>query len=118
MVEASGFKTGHLKLTHGYACYSSLPDRAHAERGVSFCFDGEVDRTNTYTVAFDNDQLGLTPCANVPRILDYHQALLEGEPTNTMVGSFEANEANVHTICSRSGMFIPFELVDFCWGKT
>jgi hypothetical protein len=46
MVLTSGSKTGHLKLTHGYARYSSRPVRAHVDRGASFCFEGEVDGTN------------------------------------------------------------------------
>jgi hypothetical protein len=68
-------------------------------------------------VAFNRDQLGLTPYVNVPRILDRHQSMLKGEPTNAMVGPFEADESNVHTIHSRGGMFIKVELVDFLLGK-
>jgi hypothetical protein len=117
MVAASGYNTGHLKRTHGYAHYSSRPCREHIGRGASFCFEGEVDGTNAYSMAFDMDQLGLTPYVNVPRMLDHHQALLEGEPTKAMVGPFEADEANVHTIRSCGGMFIPFELVELFLGK-
>jgi hypothetical protein len=68
-------------------------------------------------MASDRNQLGFNPYVNVLRMLDRHQALLEGDNTKTMVGPFEADEANVHTILSCSGMFIPFELVDFFWGK-
>jgi hypothetical protein len=118
MVADSGFKTVHLKITHGYAHYSIWPGRVHSGHGASFCFEGEVDGTDAYTVAFDRDQLGLTPYVNVPRILDHRQALMEGEPVKAMVGPFEADEANIHTIRSIGGMFIPFELVDFCWGRT
>jgi hypothetical protein len=117
MVTGSGSKTGNLKLTHGYARYSSRPGRVHIDRGASFCFEGKVDGTDAYSVAFDMDQLGLTPYVNVLRMLDCHQSLLEGEPTKAMVGPFEADEANVLTIHSRGGMFIPFELEDFLLGK-
>jgi hypothetical protein len=34
-----------------------------------------------------------------------------------MVGPFEADEANVHTILSRGGMLIPFEIGEFLLGK-
>jgi hypothetical protein len=117
MIAASGSKTGHLKITHVYAHYFSWLGRVHIDRGASFCFEGEVDCTNAFLVASDRDKLGLTPYINVPRMLDRHQLLLEGEPTKAMVGSFKANEANVHTIRSRGGMFIPFELQDFLLGK-
>jgi hypothetical protein len=53
----------------------------------------------------------MTPYVNVPRMLDRHQTLLAGEPTKTMVGPFEADATNVHTVRTRGAMFIPFELV-------
>jgi hypothetical protein len=117
MVADSGSKTSHLKLTHGYAHYSSRPGRVHIDCGAIFCFEGEVDGTDAYTVAFDRDQLDLTPYVNVSIMLDRHQALLEGDPTKAMLEPFEADESNAHTIHSRGGMFIPFELVEFLFEK-
>jgi hypothetical protein len=48
---------------------------------------------------------------------DRHHNLLVGEPAKAMVGPFEDDDANVHTIRSRSAMFIPFELVALLLGK-
>jgi hypothetical protein len=84
---------------------------------TNFCYEGEVEGTDAYTIAFDRDQLGLTPYVNVPQMLDRHMALLESEPLKHMVGPFEADEANVHTIRTRSAMFVPYELVDLLLGK-
>jgi hypothetical protein len=111
MVADSESKTGHLKITHGYARYSSRAGHANIGRGATFCFEGEVDGTDAFTVAFDWDQMGMTLYVNVPRMPDRHQTLLTGEPTKTMVGPFEADAANVHTVRTRGAMFIPFELV-------
>jgi hypothetical protein len=76
-----------------------------------------VDGTDAYTVAFDSGQLGMTPYVNVPRTPDRHLTLLEGEPAKEMVGPFEADAANVHTIRTRGSMFAPFDLVEFLLGK-
>jgi hypothetical protein len=76
-----------------------------------------VDGTDATIIVFDRDQLGLTPYVNVPPMSDRHHTLLIGEPTNDMVGPFEAEDANVHTIRSRCVMFIPFELVALLLGK-
>jgi hypothetical protein len=111
MVADSESKTVHLKITHGYARYSSRAGHANIDRGATFCFEGEVDGTDASTVAFYRDQLGMTPYINVPRMPDRHQTLLTGEPTKTMVGLFEADATNVHTVRTRGAMFIPFELV-------
>jgi hypothetical protein len=46
MITTSGSKTGHLKLTYGYARYSSRPGRVHVDRGASFCLEGKVDGTD------------------------------------------------------------------------
>jgi hypothetical protein len=111
MVADSESKTGHLKITHGHAHYSSRAGHANIDRGATFCFEGEVDGTGASTVAFDRDQLGMTPYVNVPQMPDRHQTLLAGEPTKTMVGPFEADATNVHTVRTRGAMFTPFELV-------
>jgi hypothetical protein len=76
MVASEGSKTGVLKLTHGHALYSSRRGRAHVDRGTSFCYEGDVNGTDAYTFAFDRNQLGLTPCVNVPRTADRHYTLL------------------------------------------
>jgi hypothetical protein len=68
-------------------------------------------------MTLDRDQLGLTPYVNVPRTMDCHQTLLEGDPGNAMVRPFEGNKANVHAIRSHGGMFIRFELMVFLLGK-
>jgi hypothetical protein len=114
MVVDLGSKTGWLNR---HARYSSRPRRSHADRGASLCFEGEVDGTDAYTVAFDNDHLGMNRYVNMPRILEHHQDLLDDEPTKAMVRPFKADEANVHTIRIRGGMFIPYELVEFLLGK-
>jgi hypothetical protein len=44
-------------------------------------------------------------------------ALLESEPHQPMVGPFEADEAGVHTIRTRNGMFVPYELVGLLLGR-
>jgi hypothetical protein len=111
MVADSESRTSHLKITHGYARYSSRAGHTNIDRGATFYFEGEVDGTDASTVEFDRYQLGMTPYANVPRMPDRHQTLLAGEPTKTMVGPFEADAANVNTIWTRGAMFIPFELV-------
>jgi hypothetical protein len=98
MVALEGSKTGVLKLTHGHALYSIRPRRAHADRGTSFCYEGEVDGNDAYTFAFDRNQLGMTPYFNVPRTADQHHTLIEGEPANDRVGPFAKDAANVHTI--------------------
>jgi hypothetical protein len=117
MVADAGSKTGRLKLTHGHASYTSRPGRAHVDRGATFCYEGELEGTDACTVAFDRNQLGLTPYINVAQMPDRHLSLLEGEPTKAMVGPFEASDANVHTIRTRTSMFIPFELVSSLLGK-
>jgi hypothetical protein len=53
----------------------------------------------------------MTSYVNVPRMPDRHQTLLAGEPTKTMVGPFEADASNVHTVRTRGAMFIPFKIV-------
>jgi hypothetical protein len=40
MVVDSESKTGHLKITHGYAHYSSRAGHANIDRGATFCFEG------------------------------------------------------------------------------
>jgi hypothetical protein len=111
VVADSESKTGHLKITHGYARYSSRAGQVNLDRGATFCFEGEVDGTDASTVAFDRDQLGMTPYVNVPRIPYRHHTLLAGEPGKAMVAPFEADAANVHTVRTRGSMYIPFELV-------
>jgi hypothetical protein len=117
MVADAGSKTGRLKLTYGHASYTSRPGRAHVDRGATFCYEGELEGTDACTVAFDRNQLDLTPYINVAQMPDRHLSLLEGEPTKTMVGPFEASDANVHTIRTRTAMFVPFELVSYLLGK-
>jgi hypothetical protein len=117
MVADSESKTGHLKITHGYARYSSRADQANLDRGATFCFEGDVDGTDASTVAFDRDQLGMTPYVNVPRMLDRHQSLLAGEPGKAMAGPFEADAANVHTTRTRGAMYTPFDLVPLLLDK-
>jgi hypothetical protein len=117
MVASEGSNTGVLNLNHGHALYSSRPGKVHVNRGTSFCYEGGVDGTDAYTVAFDAGQLGMTPYVNVPRTPDRHLTLLEGEPAKEMVGPFEADAANVHTIRTRGSMFVPFDLVEFLLGK-
>jgi hypothetical protein len=117
MVAAPGSKTGRIKLNHGHARYSIRPGRADVDRGASFCFEGELDGTDAYTVAFDNSQLGLTPYVNVPRVSNRRQALLEVKPTKAMVGPFEVNEVNVHIMWIRGVMCIPFDLVELLLRK-
>jgi hypothetical protein len=111
MVVDSESKTGHLKITHGFARYSSRAGQANLDRAATFCFEGEVDGTDASNVAFDRDQLGITPYVNVPCMPDRHQTLLDGEPGKAMVGPFEADAANVHTVRTREAMYIPFDLV-------
>jgi hypothetical protein len=111
MVADSESKTGHLKVTHGYARYASQAGQANVDRGATFCFEGEVDDTDASTVAFDRDQLGTMPYINVPRMPDRHQTLLAGEPSKATVGPFEASAANVHTVRTRGATCTPFELV-------
>jgi hypothetical protein len=53
----------------------------------------------------------MTPYVDVPRMPDQDQTLLVGEPSKAMVGPFEADTANVHTVRTRGAMLIPFELV-------
>jgi hypothetical protein len=84
--------------------------------GLPF-FEGGVDGTDSTTIAFDRDQLGLTPYINVPRMPDRHHTLLIDEPIKDVVGPFEAEDANVHTIRSRYAMLITFELVALIPGK-
>jgi hypothetical protein len=103
--------TGHLKVTHGYARYASRASQANVDRGETFCFEGEVDVTNASTVAFDRDQLGMTPYVNVPWMPDQYQTLLAGEPSKATMGPFEASAANFHTVRTRGAMIIPFDLV-------
>jgi hypothetical protein len=59
------------------------------DRGATFYFEGEVDGTDASMVAFDWDQLGMTPYVYVPRMPGRHQTLLVGEPSKAMVGPFE-----------------------------
>jgi hypothetical protein len=68
-------------------------------------------------VVFDKDQLGLTPYVNVPRMPDRHQTLLIGEPAKAMVGPFEADKDNVHTVRTMGAMCVPFEFVECLLGK-
>jgi hypothetical protein len=117
MVAGAGSKSGRLKLTHGHASYTIRPGRGHVDRGATFCYEGELEGTDACTVAFDRNQLGMTPYINVAQMPDRHLSLLEGEPTKAMVGPFEASDANVHTIRTRTAMFIPFELVSSLLGK-
>jgi hypothetical protein len=117
MVADSESKTGHLKVTHGYVRYASRAGQANVDREATFCFEGEVDGTDASTVAFDRDQLGMTPYVNVLRMPDRHQTLLVGEPSKAMVGPFEASAANVHTVRASGAMFIPFELVPLLLDK-
>jgi hypothetical protein len=117
MVAADGAKTGHLKILHGFARYPGQAGKPNPDRKTNFCYEGEVEGTDAYTIAFDRDQLGLTAYVNVPQMLDRHMALLESEPSKPMVGPFEADEANVHTIRTRSAMFVPYDLVDLLLGK-
>jgi hypothetical protein len=117
MVAAADSKTGRLKLTHLHASYASRLGRAHVDRGGTFCYEGELEGTDACTVAFDRNQLGMTPYVNVAQMPGRHLSLLKGEPTKAMVGPFEAADANVHTIHTRTAMFVPFELVSSLLGK-
>jgi hypothetical protein len=117
MVADSESKTSHLKLTHGYARYSSRAGQANVDRSATSCFEGGVDGTDASMVAFDRDQLVMTPYVHVPRMLDRQQTLLVGELSKAMVGPFEADAANVHTIRTRGSMFIPLELVPLLLDK-
>jgi hypothetical protein len=117
MVAAEGSKTGILKLTHGHALYSSRPSRDHVNRGTSFCYEGDVDGTDAYIFAFDRNQLGLTPYVDVPWTADRHYTLLQGDPADNRVSPFTEDADNVHTIRTRTLMFIPFVLVENLLGK-
>jgi hypothetical protein len=72
---------------------------------------------DAYTFIVDKHQWGLTPYMNVPRTLDRHLTFLEGSPSADMVGPFEDDAANVHTIRTRSSMLFPFELMEVLLGQ-
>jgi hypothetical protein len=117
MVASEGSKTSVLKLTHGNALYTSRPGRANVDRGTNFFYEGDVDGTDAYIFAFDRNQLGMTPYVNVPRTADRHYTLLQGEPADDRVVPFTEDVANVHTIRTRTSMFIPSVLVEYLLGK-
>jgi hypothetical protein len=118
MVADSESKTGHLKVTHGYARYASRAGQANVDRGATFCFEGEVDGTDASTVAFGRDQLVMTPYAKFPRMPDRHQTRLAGEPSKAMVGPFEASAANVHTVRTREPCLSPSIWWPSSWTRT
>jgi hypothetical protein len=104
-------KTGRLKLLHGFERNAGAVGRQDLDRKVNFCFEGEVDGTDIFTVPFDPNQLGMTAYVNATTTFARHLTLLESEPTQHLVGPFESTAAGVHTIRTRSSMFVPYELV-------
>jgi hypothetical protein len=102
---------------HRFERYTGGVGRADPDRKVNFCFEGDVDGTDIITVPFDPNQLGLTPYVNVVSSLVHHSTLLKADPTEPMVGPFTSTDAGVHTIRTRSSMFVPFELVTMLMGK-
>jgi hypothetical protein len=111
MVASEGSKMGRFKLTQGHERYPGVPGKAHQERRTIFAWTGDVDGMDAFTFTVDKHQWGLTPYVNVPRTLDRYLTLLEGAPTADMVGPFEDDTTDLHTIHTCSSMFVPFELV-------
>jgi hypothetical protein len=110
-------KTGRLKLLHGFERNAGAAGRVDIDRKVNFCFEGDVEGTYIFTVTFDPHQLGMTAYVNAATTLSSHLTLLEFEPMDHMVGPFASTAAGIHTIRTRSSMFLPFELVPVLLGK-
>jgi hypothetical protein len=110
-------KTGCLKLLHGFERHAGAVGKQDIDRKFNFCFEGEVDGTDVFTVPFDPNQLGMTAYVNATTTVARHLTLLEYEPTQQLVGPFESTAAGIHTIQTRSSMCVPYELVPVFHGK-
>jgi hypothetical protein len=115
MISLVDSTTGKLVLIHGFARYVDNPGRSSPDHHAHFCFEGCVSGQDIMTVAVDHAQMGFAPYVNVPRMLDRHHSLLEGDNSKAVVGTFADHEA-VHTVCSRIAMFVPYELVKVLLG--
>jgi hypothetical protein len=107
MIASTESSTGKLVLLHGFARYIGAPGRSNPDRRGHFCYEGDVSGQDIMTVALDRTQLELTAYVNVPRMLDRHHSLLEGDRAKATVGPFTEDEANVHTIRTRKAMLVP-----------
>jgi hypothetical protein len=90
--------TGRLKLFHGFERYTGSVGRVDPDRKVNFCLEGGVDGTDVFTVAFDPNQLGVTPYVNVPLNFARHLTLLEANPSEEVLGPYKDDDAAIRTI--------------------
>jgi hypothetical protein len=110
-------KTGRLKLLHGFGRYTGGVGQADPDRKTNLCLEGDVDDTDILTVPFDPNQLGLTPYVNGASTFVRHLTLLQAELTKPMVEPFGDTDTGIHTVRTRSCMFVPYELVSLLLGQ-
>jgi hypothetical protein len=94
--------TCQLKLRHGFDQFACTAGHVNPDCRVDFCFEGDVDGTDIFTVLFDPNQHGVTPYVNKAQTGGRHLTLPEAEPTNPMVAPFRAEDAGVRTIRTRT----------------
>jgi hypothetical protein len=88
MVASSESATGKLVLLHGFARYIGIPGQSNPDRRGHFCYEGDISGQDIVAVALDRTQLELAAYVNVPRMLDRHHSLLEGDRAKATVGPF------------------------------
>jgi hypothetical protein len=103
--------TGILKLLHGLASFPGTPGRPR-DRMKVFRYGGYVSGLDISTVAFSSQQLNITPDVIVPGSLARAQQFLSEDPNNETLGHFQATDANMRTIKTRTMKCVPFEFLE------
>jgi hypothetical protein len=77
---------------------------------VTMAFEGDVVGIDACTIAFDADQLSVTPDVVVPGP-DRVQQLLNEEPGRDSLGPFKSSKTNVRTTKTRGMGYFPFPVL-------
>jgi hypothetical protein len=111
--------TGVLRLIHGMQSYPGAPGRSR-DRMWTFVFE------DTWTVlmwlplhstSHDNLQLVIKRDTIVPGTVKRVQQLIPEEPTDTTLGPFTVDDANVRTMKTLAMAYFSFELMELLLGS-
>jgi hypothetical protein len=103
--------SGHLEVAHGIQPYHGIPGRHIQDRKIPFGFEGDVTGVDIPTVALDKSQWKITALVNISGTITRTLQILGAEPEDELLGPHKATDANVRTVKTRGGMYIPFEFM-------
>jgi hypothetical protein len=116
-VEDDESATGHLEVAHGIQPYHGIPGRHTQDHKIPFGFAGDITGVDITTVALDKAQWEMTASVNISGTTARTLQLLVTALDEEVICPHKASDANVCTIKTQGGIYIPFEFMPIVLGQ-